>query len=111
MNEARHDERLRLRTALGEPALDEEDVQALAHEGRLAGSCAPFSSPEQQRADELTHLCHGDCKERLVPSEANNHSKGTKLHKASRLLVGLAIVGLSTVTYDVRAGQTAWTSA
>jgi hypothetical protein len=128
VDEARHDERLRLRTALGEPALDEEDVQALAHEGRLAGSCEPFSSAQQQRDAELTHLSHGGCTERVVPSVPNQIvRKEAKLPKASRLLVGLAIVGLSTVvvgiasgsghkstkvvhkacfTYDVRAGQT-----
>jgi hypothetical protein len=129
VDEARHDERLRLRTALGEPALDEEDVQALAHEGRLAGSYEPFSSAQQQRDAELTHLSHGGCTERVVPSVATQIvRKESKLPKASKLLVGLAIVGLSTVvvgiasgssghkstkvvhkacfTYDVRAGQT-----
>ena len=41
-DEAGHHERLRLRAALGEPALDEEDVEALAHERRLACGCAPL---------------------------------------------------------------------
>jgi hypothetical protein len=42
VDEARHDERLRLRAALGKPALDEEDVQTLAHAVRLACGCAAF---------------------------------------------------------------------
>jgi hypothetical protein len=42
VDETRHDERLGLRAAVGEPAFDEEDVQTLAHAVRLACGGAPF---------------------------------------------------------------------
>ena len=42
VDEARHDERLRLRAALGKATLDQEDVQTLAHAVRLACGCAAF---------------------------------------------------------------------
>ena len=42
VDESRHHECLRLRAALGEPALDEQDIQALAHERRLARGRAAF---------------------------------------------------------------------
>ena len=42
VDEARHHERLRLRAALGEPALDEEDIQALAHSQKASPPSAPL---------------------------------------------------------------------
>ena len=42
VDEARHDERLRLSAALGEPAFDQQDIQALAHSQKASPPSAPL---------------------------------------------------------------------